>query len=77
MYIINNEVFLLYSTKYIMFIYTRLTSPRIFINCKLYKCAGLTPTTDQKQRKRLKEKIESTLNFSNFTLNVKQFISQP
>ena len=56
MYIINNEVFLLYSTKYIMFIYTRLTSSRIFINCKLYKCAGPTPTADRNKRKRLKEK---------------------
>ena len=51
MYIINNEVFLLYSTKYIMFIYTRLTSSRIFINCKLYKCATPTPTADKIKEK--------------------------
>ena len=57
MYIINNEVFLLYSTKYIMFIYTRLTSSRIFINCKLYKCASPTPTTD-KRKKKIKRKLD-------------------
>ena len=51
MYIINNEVFLLYSTKYIMFIYTRLTSSRIVINCKLYKYASPTPTTDEIKEK--------------------------